>query len=152
MKARVLYVFVFVAGFALLLVVAFGARGAEVNAASPPSASTLPASDAGDMAQAVRNPAGSELESANETIPNAAPNVPMSNLPHIHHSGTITFTPAFTVYLPATFNYYSTIPILISPANGSNLNTLVPLLGWNMGSIPNATEAWVFLSTENRAI
>jgi hypothetical protein len=146
MKARVLSVFVFVAGLTLLLVVAFGTKGSEVSAATLPSASALPASNARDLARAVRNPAGSELASANETIPNAALTVPMSNLPHIHHSGTITFTPAFTVYLPATFNYYSTIPILISPANGSNLNTLVPLLRWNMGSIPNAIQAWVEVS------
>jgi hypothetical protein len=148
MKARVLSVFVFVAGLALLLVVAFGAKGSEVNAANPPSASALHASNAEDPAHTARNPVRSEVESTNKKVPDAAPNVPTSNLPHIHHSGTITFTPAFTVYLPATFNHYSTVPILTSPANGSNLNTLVPLLRWNMGSIPNAVEARVQLSSD----
>jgi Tol biopolymer transport system component len=51
MKARVMSLFVFVAGFALLLVVAFGAKGSEVNAASPLPSSALPADNAGDPTQ-----------------------------------------------------------------------------------------------------
>jgi hypothetical protein len=83
MKARVLYVFVCVAGLALLLVVAFGAGGAEVNAASPLPSSALPASDAGDLAQTDRNPAT------------------------LSHTSILTFTPAFTTYLPLTARDYS---------------------------------------------
>ena len=148
MKVRVASVFVFVAGLTLLLVVASGTQSSAVRAATLPSPNGLPVSNAIDLDRAVRNPARSALERANETISNAAPSVPIGKLPHVHHSGTITFTPAFTVYLPATFNYYATVPILISPANGSNLNTLLPLLRWNMGDIPNATEACVQLSRD----
>ena len=76
MKARIASVFVCVAGLVLLLVVAFGAKGSEVNAANPPSPNALPASNAGDLAHAVRNPAT------------------------LGYTSILTFTPAFTTYLP----------------------------------------------------
>ena len=53
-----------------------------------------------------------------------------------------THPQTYTVYLPAVFKSYgvcSTIPTLISPANGSNLNALVPLFRWDNHNNPNAT-------------
>jgi hypothetical protein len=83
MKARVLSLFVFVAGLALLLVVAFGTKGSEVSAAILPSASALPANNAGNPPQTDRNPA------------------------MLSYTSILTFTPAFTTYLPLTARDYS---------------------------------------------
>jgi len=46
------------------------------------------------------------------------------------------------VYLPAVFNGYGAppgVPLLISPANGSTLDTLIPIFRWDAGSDPDAT-------------
>ena len=60
-------------------------------------------------------------------------------------------TPAFTTYLPAVFKNYgscSTIPTLLSPANGSDLNTLIPLFQWDSGNDPNATALRLQVATD----
>jgi hypothetical protein len=83
MKARVASVSVFVAGLALLLVAALGAKGSQVNAANPPSPNALPANNAGDPARTDRNPA------------------------MLSYTSILTFTPAFTTYLPLTARNFS---------------------------------------------
>lgn len=48
----------------------------------------------------------------------------------------------FTVHLPAVFKDYtrcSIKPTLISPANGSSVNTLIPVYTWDNGNYPDAT-------------
>jgi hypothetical protein len=53
----------------------------------------------------------------------------------------ITSNPPFTIYLPVMFKGFeecSTTPTLISPTNGSSLNTLIPLFQWDSGNNPNA--------------
>lgn len=55
----------------------------------------------------------------------------------------LSFAPTFTIDIPATFNNYmgcTTIPTLISPANGSNLSTIAPLFRWDKGNNPSATD------------
>jgi len=58
------------------------------------------------------------------------------------YTSEITFTPVAAAYLPAVFRNYgvcSTIPTLLSPANGSSLNTIAPLFRRDNGNNPNAT-------------
>ncbi|HQE93470.1 MAG TPA: fibronectin type III domain-containing protein [Anaerolineae bacterium] len=67
----------------------------------------------------------------------------LQNATTLGYTSEITFTPAFTSYLPAVFKGYgacSTIPTLMSPANGSSLSTLIPLFQWDSGNDPNATQ------------
>jgi hypothetical protein len=57
-------------------------------------------------------------------------------------SSEITFTPVATIYIAAVFHNQvgcSEVPTLVSPADGSNLDTLAPLLQWDSGDDPNAT-------------
>ena len=59
------------------------------------------------------------------------------------HTSDITFTPVATIYLPSIFQNYvpsTAMPTLLSPANGAALNTIVPLLRWDSGDDPGATE------------
>lgn len=79
-----------------LLVVTFGAKGSEVNAANPPFSNALSAGNAGDRAQTDRNPAT------------------------LSYTSILTFTPAFTTYVPLTarsFSAYGDHPgqILLDP-------------------------------------
>ena len=58
---------------------------------------------------------------------------------------TITFTPAFTVYLPLTLNAFdasacSNPPTLVRPLNNSRVDSLWPLYEWNWRNNPGATE------------
>ena len=83
MKVRVASVFVLVTGFAILLVVAFSVRGSEVNAARPLPSSAQSASNAGDLTQAVEDPAA------------------------LSRTSILTFTPAFTTYIPLSARNFS---------------------------------------------
>lgn len=59
--------------------------------------------------------------------------------------------PPYFVYLPAIFNISSecsTAPTLIAPANGSALNTLLPLFQWDAGSEPNATHLYLTVAND----
>jgi hypothetical protein len=73
-------------------------------------------------------------------------------------NGTVTLTPwaylpfvsknfSFTPFTPTPTNTpvvgCSTAPTLIGPANGSTLNTLIPLFQWDSGNNPNATEFYL---------
>jgi hypothetical protein len=54
----------------------------------------------------------------------------------------ITFTPAFTVYLPSTLNHFggcSVVPTLLDPADGSTLDTLLPVYRIEVSDNPNIT-------------
>lgn len=79
MKARTISVFIVVAGLALLFVVAFGAESSEVNAANQSYPNVLFESNMGDLTQTAHKQAVLDL----------------------------TFTPAFTIYLPLTANNFS---------------------------------------------
>jgi len=91
MKARVLSVFVFVAGLALLLGVAFGAKGSEVSAADTPPQFR-------DVYQVLED--GSILVTRTRLAPEQA--------------------------LRATQACTKTPPILSEPADGAQLDTLIP--------------------------
>ncbi len=57
----------------------------------------------------------------------------------------------FRVYLPLVFENYvacSTIPILLSPANGSNPSTIAPLFRWDNGNDPSATSVRMLLARD----
>jgi hypothetical protein len=117
MRFRVLIVFAVVVGLALVLAVAVTAQGVEVKGASQ----AIPEAVSADPAVAL-------------TL--------RQNAASLEYTSAITFTPAFTTRLPAVFRGYaacSTIPTLISPLDGSDLDTLVPLLTWDSGDNPNAT-------------
>jgi hypothetical protein len=61
-------------------------------------------------------------------------------------SPAITFTPVATIYLPGVLNDFTPctgVPQLISPPDGSSLNTLAPPFQWDNGDSPNATELWL---------
>src|SRR5512139_3644104 len=61
----------------------------------------------------------------------------------LHRTADITFTPVATLYLPIVLQNYApctTVPTLLSPANGAALNTLIPLFQWDSGNDPHATE------------
>jgi hypothetical protein len=100
-----------VAGLALLLVVAFGAGGAEVNAANPPPPNALSASDAGDLAQSTDRPSQSH------------------DIYQVLEDGSIIVTRtrlSSEKALQATQECTKTPPILSEPANGAQLDTLAP--------------------------
>jgi hypothetical protein len=93
-----------------------------------------------------------ELEDANETIPEVVSAGPAGSLTTLREAPSsddvpeIAFTPAFTTYLSAVFRghpYCSTIPTLTGPADGSNLDTLIPLFTWYSGIDPNATALYL---------
>jgi len=101
---------------------------------------------------------GAGVENTNQAVLDVGLAGPPVSLTALHsvtsldYTSEITFTPAFTTYLPAVFKGYgvcSTISTLISPANGSNLDTLVPLFVWDCGSNPNAI--WVQLQVARDA-
>jgi hypothetical protein len=61
---------------------------------------------------------------------------------HLSQFGLLGEKRAFAIYLPLVQRNYgacSTIPVLLSPANGSNPSTIAPLFRWDGGSNPNAT-------------
>ena len=61
----------------------------------------------------------------------------------------ITSNPPFTIYLPVMLKntqFCSTVPTLISPTNGSSLNTLIPLFQWDSGHNPDANDLHVDVS------
>ena len=67
------------------------------------------------------------------------------------HTSEITFTVAFSTYLPAVLRNYvacSTIPTLLSPVNGGDLDTLIPLYRWDNGNDPNATSVRMQLARD----
>ncbi len=117
MKRQLFVVFALTTGVALLLTWAVAAQGAKVTT-DIQSASSVISTDC------------TEFRSNHQ------------NAVSLGHTADITFTPAFTTYLPAVFKGYggcSTIPTLIGPTNGSNLSTLIPLFQWDSGNDPNAT-------------
>jgi hypothetical protein len=76
----------------------------------------------------------------------AASPTALQNPVSLGHASALTFTPAFTTYLPAVFRdhlYCATIPTLISPADGGNLDTLIPLFTWDSGNDPNASDLYL---------
>jgi hypothetical protein len=58
---------------------------------------------------------------------------------------TSEFTPTHWIYLPSTFKGFnpsgcSNAPLLVSPSNGSSVDSLWPLYQWNWRNNPDATE------------
>jgi len=67
-----------------------------------------------------------------ESLPSPATLVPTNGGEH-----QLASNPPFKIYLPVVFNQFgvcSTIPTLISPTNGSSLQTLIPLFQWDSGN------------------
>jgi hypothetical protein len=121
MKARMFSVFALIIASALLLILTLtvAVQGAEMK---DPSQAMMP-----DM---VSNGFVADLSRASQ------------NSAGLGYTSEITFTPVVTIYLPAAFRNYgvcSTIPTLLSPANGSSLNTIAPLFRWDNGNNPSAT-------------
>lgn len=112
MKARPFIVSVLAAGLALVLVWAVAAQGRETKSHILLNSPTV---------------------SAIEDYKNYEKAVTLSYHP------SITFTQAFTVYLPLvqrTTLPCTVAPMLISPTNGSALDTLIPLLVYMRGTAP----------------
>lgn len=85
-----------------------------------------------------------DIQSASSVISTGRAEFPSNHqsTANLGYTFEITFTPAFTTYLPAVFRGYggcSTIPALISPTDGSNLSTLIPLFRWDSGNDPSVT-------------
>jgi hypothetical protein len=126
MKLRMLAVFPFTMGLALLLGIVLIAPGAGMNGAS----------------QAIPNGVADDPAASLDTL---------KNNPSLGYPFGITFTPTstYTVYLPAIIksNVYppscSTAPTLLNPSNGSNLDTLIPEFQWDSGYNPNVTEFYM---------
>jgi len=62
----------------------------------------------------------------------------------LSHSAAVTFTPAYTAHLPLALKGFvgcSTAPMLLSPANDRELDTIAPLFRWDNGSNPSATRS-----------
>ncbi len=115
MRRRLFIVFTLAVGLVLLFTWAVTAQGTEMTAAA-------------QFASAVISPDRTEFHSDPQ------------NVVRLGYTADITFTPAFTTYLPAVLRGYgSIIPILLSPANGSSLNTITPLFRWDNGKASNAT-------------
>jgi hypothetical protein len=60
--------------------------------------------------------------------------------------------PPYYYYLPILFNNHMTcsaIPTLLAPANGSTLNTLIPLFRWDLGSDPSTTTSRIEVATDS---
>lgn len=117
MKARLFVALVLTVGMALLLAWAVAAQETTIE---------------------VNGPSALYAVSTNHVIPHPD----RQNMVSLDYTLDITFTPAFTIYLPATFKNYggcTTIPTLISPTNGGNLDTIAPLFRWDNGNNPNAT-------------
>ncbi len=58
-----------------------------------------------------------------------------------HIAAPISFTPTVTTFLPTVLKNYvpcTGVPSLLSPDNGSNLDTLAPLFQWRISHAPNA--------------
>jgi hypothetical protein len=75
--------------------------------------------------------------SSGGSIANAAARASDPHAAGLNSTADITFTPAFTAYLPAVFRDYQTctaVPTLLNPANGSSLDTLNPLYRWDNGN------------------
>jgi len=93
---------------------------------------------------------GAEARGAEEAIPDAGAIGSASvssqdpgRLTSLGHTAAITFTPVATTYIPALFKGHvgcTTVPALISPPDGNNLGTLVPLFRWDSGNDPYATK------------
>lgn len=114
MKLQVFAIFVLTVGLSLVLALVVTAQGGKV----------------GDV--------NWDVVTADSSVSLSSPR----NATSLSHHSEITFTAAFTTYLPAIFKGYgacSTIPTLLSPANGSNLNTIAPLFRWDNGNNPSAT-------------
>jgi hypothetical protein len=76
----------------------------------------------------------------------AASPTALQNRVSLGHASAITFTPALTTYLPVVFRghlYCATLPTLISPADGDNVDTLIPLFTWDSGNDPDATDLYL---------
>lgn len=117
MKRQSLVVFALATGLALLLAWVVAARGAKATTDIQSASSVISIDRTGFRSN-------------------------YQNAVSLGYTSDITFTPAFTTYLSAVFKGYggcSTIPTLIGPANGSTLNTLIPLFQWDSGNNPNAT-------------
>jgi hypothetical protein len=121
MKARMFSMFALIIASALLLIftLTMVAQGAEIQDPSQVVMPDMVSYGLGaDLSQASQNQAGSG------------------------YTSEITFTPVAAAYLPAVFRNYggcSAIPTLLSPANGSSLNTIALLFRWDNGNNPNAT-------------
>lgn len=117
MKGRLFVVFALTLGLALLLTWVVVAQGEDVT---------------------------TDIQSASSLISTGRAKFPSNHQStgNLGHTSEITFTPAFTIYLPGALKGYggcSTIPALISPTDGSNLSTLIPLLRWDSGNAPHVT-------------
>jgi hypothetical protein len=115
MKARLFPLFNLTIGLALLLTYAVEAQKAEVTA------------DA-QSASPVISTTHTEFYSSRQ------------NTESLGYTSDTTFTSANTTYLPIVFKDYrvcSKIPTLISPTNGSNPSTLIPLFRWDSGNYPD---------------
>jgi hypothetical protein len=115
MKARLPIVFIFALGLALLFTWAVTAQRTETKTDAQ-SSPYLGISSVSHI----------ELHPIHPSAVNLA------------YTSEITFTPAFTIFLPLIqFTPPCTIaPVLISPTNGSLLNTLVPVLTYIRGTAP----------------
>lgn len=116
MKLRLFTIFALTIGLALLVTWAVAAQG--IKTASDIQLASVTAIDRVDL-----------YSNHQDTV-------------NLGYTSEITFTPAFTTYLPAVFKGYgvcSTAPTLLSPANGSSLNTLIPLFRWDNGNNPSTT-------------
>jgi hypothetical protein len=88
---------------------------------------------------------GTNVENANRDMVTADSSVSLSsaqNATSLNYTSEVTVPLAFTTHLPVAFKGYafcSTIPTLLDPANGSYLDTLIPLFQWDRGNDPNAT-------------
>ena len=112
MRPRLFLVFTLTIGLALLLTWAVAAQKAEVTADAQSASPVIPT-------------VHTEFYSSHQ------------NTESLGYTSGITFTSAITTYLPSVFKDYrfcSTIPTLISPTNGSNLSTLIPLFRWDSGN------------------
>jgi hypothetical protein len=65
--------------------------------------------------------------------------------------GTIKLPPPFSLYLPLIETGprpCSVPPTLVSPANGSSLDTLIPVFEWDSGNDPSATEFIMYVARD----
>jgi hypothetical protein len=121
MKMRLFIIFVLIVGSALLLTWAVVAQAAPTTG----TIQSVPFVDSADHIE---------------------PQTDRPDSVSLASSPAITFTPVATIYLPAVLNDFAlctAVPQLISPPDGSSLDTLAPLFQWDNGDSPNATELWV---------
>jgi len=90
---------------------------------------------------------GADMKSATSSAPLASQ--PLLPVASILASPAITFTPVATTFLPVVFRDYApctAAPQFLSPPNGSNLSTRLPLFRWDSGNDPRATDFYLEVS------